>query len=312
MIGISQEFLDLKEKLLQFAKSNVSVLLTGETGTGKEIAAKFIHQNSNEAEGNFVVVDCTLLSEYLFESELFGHEKGSFTHAVSAKNGLFDLANNGTLFIDEIGELPISQQPKLLRALETREYRRVGGTRTLTSKVRVISATNRQLHDMVKEGRFREDLFYRLSVSPVEIPPLRNRKEDIPLLASYLLAKEGHKLSLTDTALAKLSQHNWPGNVRELKNCLQLAVALASQNVIDTHHIRIVRRRPAKANTESPDIMPANIFRHRHAHSLEAEKNLILQLMVKFRGNRRLIATEMKISERTLYRKLNKHNFNES
>jgi two-component system, NtrC family, response regulator AtoC len=172
MIGASSAFLKLKTKLHKAAQSHAPVMLTGETGTGKEVAAEYIHRQSKNANEDFVVVDCTIFNADLFESELFGHEKGSFTGAAASKKGLFELANGGTLFLDEIGELPLSLQPKLLRALETGQFRRVGGTVTLTSSVRVISATHRNLTEMIESGRFREDLFYRLAVFPIEIPPL--------------------------------------------------------------------------------------------------------------------------------------------
>jgi two-component system, NtrC family, response regulator AtoC len=193
MLGESAVFLKLKNKLQQAAESFAPVFLTGETGTGKELAAEFVHRHSKLAKGEFVVVDCTILGENLFESELFGHEKGSFTGAATGKKGLFELANNGTLFLDEVGELPLSQQPKLLRALESGTFRRVGGTASLSSKVRIVSATNRNLAEMVKEGSFREDLFYRLSVFPVEMPPLRDRRQDLPILVDYLLEQLSHR-----------------------------------------------------------------------------------------------------------------------
>lgn len=305
MVGISPVFLKLQAKLQQVANTNVPVLLTGETGTGKEVTAHFIHQHSQRAKGDLVVVDCTLLNENLCESELFGHEKGAFTNALTQKKGLFELANNGTLFLDEVGELPLSQQPKLLRALESGQFRRVGGTKSLSSDVRVICATHRHLSEMVKAGTFREDLFYRLSVLSVEVPPLRERKQDLPLLSEYLLQMEGHELSLTQQALTKLLQHSWPGNIRELKNCLQLAVALAGNKQIDKQDIQILRRRtrpfaqvPADAHAHTP-------ISRQNVHSAESEKELISQLILKYQGNRKDIAAEIGISERTLYRKLN-------
>lgn len=316
MIGESPEFLKLKTKLQQAAETLAPVFLTGETGTGKELAAEYIHRQSKLAEGEFVVVDCTILGENLFESELFGHEKGSFTGAATSKKGLFELANNGTLFIDEIGELPLSQQPKLLRALESGRFRRVGGTATLSSNVRIISATNRNLAEMVKAGDFREDLFYRLSVFPVEIPPLRDRKQDLPSLVDYLLRqlslRDGHEYSLTKAALAKLINHLWPGNIRELRNCLQLATGLCNNKLIDEKDI-IIMRRSSRASGQKPSENPEKqaIVQQQQLNPLEQiEANFLNSLINKYNGNRKQMASEMNVSERTLYRKLNRFNLN--
>ncbi len=307
MIGISPAFIKLKSKLQQIAKSNVPVLLTGETGTGKEVAAKFIHMHSNEANGEFIVVDCTLLTESLCESELFGHEKGAFTNAMSSRKGLFEMAHNGTLFLDEIGELPLSQQPKLLRALESGQFRRVGGNKILSSKVRVICATHRHLGEMVKAGTFREDLFYRLSVLTVEIPPLRERKQDLPLLAEHLLRQDGSQHVLTQLAINKLLHHSWPGNIRELKNCLQLAVSMASSRYIDKQEIHILRRRARISESDGYDNFNAQLKITNPVQQAESERDKIAKLITKFQGNRKLIAADLAISERTLYRKLNRY-----
>ena len=307
MIGISPAFIKLKSKLQQIAKSNVPVLLTGETGTGKEVAAKFIHMHSNEANGEFIVVDCTLLTESLCESELFGHEKGAFTNAMSSRKGLFEMAHTGTLFLDEIGELPLSQQPKLLRALESGQFRRVGGNKILSSKVRVICATHRHLGEMVKAGTFREDLFYRLSVLTVEIPPLRERKQDLPLLAEHLLRQDGSQHVLTQLAINKLLHHSWPGNIRELKNCLQLAVSMASSRYIDKQEIHILRRRARISESDGYDNFNAQLKITNPVQQAESERDKIAKLITKFQGNRKLIAADLAISERTLYRKLNRY-----
>ncbi|MFI3138277.1 MAG: sigma-54 dependent transcriptional regulator [Methylococcaceae bacterium] len=306
MIGISPAFIKLHAKLQQIAKTNVPILLLGETGTGKEVAAKFIHAQSNQAKADIIVVDCTLLTESLCESELFGHEKGAFTNAMTAKQGLFELAHNGTLFLDEIGELPLSQQPKLLRALESGQFRRVGGTKMLTSNVRVVCATHRQLGEMVKDGLFREDLFYRLSVLSVEIPPLRERKQDLPILANYLLQQEGHAHFLTQTVVTKLLQHSWPGNIRELKNCLQLAVAMAGNKQIDKQDIHILRRRSRTLDRDYFETVSQARIPQPLAAAVQSEKEVITHLITKFQGNRKLMAAELNISERTLYRRLNR------
>ncbi|WP_404358626.1 sigma-54 interaction domain-containing protein [Methylotuvimicrobium sp. KM1] len=319
MVGTSSAFINLKTKLQKAAQSNVPVMLNGETGTGKELAAEFIHRKSQNAEGEFVIVDCTVLGEDLFESELFGHEKGSFTGAASAKKGLFELADRGTLFLDEVGELPVSLQPKLLRALESGQFRRVGGTSSLTSTVRVVTATHRNLGEMVRNGLFREDLFYRLSVFPLEIPALRDRIEDMPALVGHFLKSFGHRdhcvYSMTKAAMQKLMQHKWPGNIRELKNCLQLATCLCTSHTIDELDISIMRR-------QGVTLKPGMIERRGQGAAIEEtgasninpldniEAEFIRSLIKKYQGNRKLIASEMNISERTLYRKLNRLNIN--
>lgn len=318
MVGRSAAFMELKTKLQQAAIIPAPVLLSGETGTGKELAAEYIHRHSQVGKGDFVIADCTIFGEELFESEVFGHEKGAFTGAIANKKGLFELADNGTLFLDEIGELPLSQQAKLLRAMETGQFRRVGGTSTLKASVRVICATHRNLADMVKQGKFREDLFYRLSVFPIEIPPLRVRKQDIPLLANYfcqqLSSIRGGQFVLSEPALQKLVQHEWPGNIRELKNCLQLAIGLCRQNTVQATDVHFMHNSLQSATRESPapdHDQPAIQPPLRALTPLEQyEANFIAELMKKYQGNRKLIATEMNISERTLYRKLSRLNLN--
>jgi len=314
MVGSTTAFSQYKNKLLKASKTQVPVFLVGETGTGKEVAAEFIHSHSKLADQELVVVDCTVLTEALFESELFGHEKGAFTGATAVKKGLFELADKGTLFLDEIGELPISQQPKLLRALETGQFRRVGSTKALNSDVRIICATHRNLAEMVKAGDFREDLFYRLSVFPVQIPTLRERLKDIPELTEYFLKqigqREGQQYSISREALIKLLQHAWPGNIRELKNCLQLACSLCdNQHIVEediTYMQQSLTMESATFNC-SQQAMPVKT----NANPLQQmEKDVIQALIQKHAGNRKLIATEMNISERTLYRKLKRFELN--
>lgn len=317
MVGNSESFLRLKNKLQQAAQMPAPVLLLGETGTGKELAAEFIHRHSQYAQGEFVIADCTLFGEDLFESELFGHEKGAFTGAASSKKGLFELADNGTLFLDEIGELPFSQQPKLLRALESGQFRRVGGTTTLKATVRVVCATHRNLAEMVRQGQFREDLFYRLSVFPIDIPPLRERKPDIPLLVDFFLQQlgnlRGNSLAISRAGLVKLIQHTWPGNIRELRNCLQLASGLSQGNTIDEDNIHFMLR--VGDAVEVPKVpIGESLAAYESMRSLtvleQYEASFIAGLLEKYQGNRKLIAAEMNVSERTLYRKLNRLNLN--
>jgi transcriptional regulator with PAS, ATPase and Fis domain len=317
MIGVCATFNDCKKKLEQAARTQVPVVLLGETGTGKEVAATYLHQNSKRASGEFVIVDCTILTEDLFESELFGHEKGAFTGAISSKKGLFQHADKGTLFLDEIGELPLSLQPKLLRALESGQYRRVGSTSTQTADVRAICATHRDLAGMVRQGTFREDLFYRLSVFPIHIPPLRERLQDIPLLVDHLLLQLGKmnesNYTLTRAALVKLMQYRWPGNIRELRNCLQLAAGLSINHLIEDTNIHIAEiREPVETVMPLEKITTqTNRSVNDQLNSIEKlERGFITGLLNKYKGNRKQIAAEMNVSERTLYRKLKRLNLN--
>ena len=213
----------------RIASTDATVLLEGETGTGKDVLARAIWTESNRASGPFVVVDCGAVSYSLLESELFGHERGAFTGAVQSRQGAFELADRGTVFLDEIGELPLDVQPKLLRVLETREFRRVGGNKTIKSDVRVIAATKRNLQREVAAGKFREDLYFRLAVVPVTVPPLRARREDIPTLVEHILRANSAtgQLVVSGDTLQALQAHDWPGNVRELRNVLERAVYLA-------------------------------------------------------------------------------------
>jgi DNA-binding NtrC family response regulator len=229
----SPTFRKTLELVRSVAPSDASVLIRGETGTGKEVLARYIHKLSGRKDKPFVVVDCTAIPEHLFESELFGHERGAYTGATQRKLGLVELADGGTIFLDEIGDIPPSLQPKLLRFVETRSFRRVGGLRELKVDVRIISATNRDLEDMVQEGKFRRDLLYRINTIEVEIPPLRERAEDIPLLAEFFLRKFGKKIR-PDT-LELLKKYHWPGNIRELRNIIERACLLSKGNFIDEH-----------------------------------------------------------------------------
>jgi DNA-binding NtrC family response regulator len=230
-IGKSLPMRTIFGMLERIAKTDATVLLEGETGTGKDVLARAIWTESARASGPFVVVDCGAVSYSLLESELFGHERGAFTGAVAARQGAFELADRGTVFMDEIGELPLDVQPKLLRVLETREFRRVGGNRPMKSDVRVIAATKRNLQREVHAGKFREDLYFRLAVVPVTVPPLRTRREDIPMLVEHILkanaAPGAEPLRVSDETMQGLMAHDWPGNIRELRNVLDRAIYLA-------------------------------------------------------------------------------------
>ncbi len=213
--------------LERIAPTDATVLLEGETGTGKDVLARAIWQGSPRSNKPFLVVDFGAVTYSLIESELFGHERGAFTGAVASRQGVFELADGGTVFLDEIGELPLDVQPKLLRVLETREFRRVGGNKTLSTNVRVIAATKRDLLREVQAGKFREDLYFRLAVVPITVPPLRGRRDDIPLLVTHILRSAGSDLTIAPETLASLSAHDWPGTVRELRNVLDRAIYMA-------------------------------------------------------------------------------------
>jgi Nif-specific regulatory protein len=237
IIGHNQAMRRIFEQVRLVAKWNTTVLIRGETGTGKELIANAIHYNSPRARGSYVKLNCAALPESLLESELFGHEKGSFTGAVAQRKGRFEQAEGGTVFLDEIGEISAPFQAKLLRVLQEGELERVGGIQTIKVDVRVIAATHRDLEAEVEAGRFREDLYYRLNVMPLFLPPLRERMEDIPDIARFLVDKiarqQGRQLSMTETALRVLTHHDWPGNVRELENCLERAAVMTEGDVID-------------------------------------------------------------------------------
>ncbi|MFA6633396.1 MAG: sigma 54-interacting transcriptional regulator, partial [Kiritimatiellia bacterium] len=237
IIGNSREMQGVYDQIYQVAKSQATVLIHGETGTGKELVAHALHYASNRASGPFVRVHCAALPENLIESELFGHVKGAFTGAVTDRKGRFELADGGTILLDEIGEIPLPIQAKLLRVLQEREFERVGGVKTIKVNVRIIAATHRDLQKMSEQRLFREDLYYRLSVFPIYIPPLVKRKADILLLADYFMAKyaeqNGKKVSkFSNDAVDLLMRHTWPGNVRELENCIERAVLLTDDEVI--------------------------------------------------------------------------------
>lgn len=241
-IGNSKKIIEIKELVQRVAKSDSSILISGESGTGKELIAKSIHVNSNRNTGNLISVNCSALSEGILESELFGHEKGSFTGAISSKAGRFEMSDKGTLFLDEIGEMPHNIQVKLLRVLQEREFERVGGGKTIKSDFRLISATNRDLNEEIEKGNFREDLFYRINVIPIVVPPLRERKSDIPLFVEYfsnLYANELNKkpIRFTDDAINIFNEYHWPGNIRELKNIIERLIVLTKDKYIGSKDV---------------------------------------------------------------------------
>jgi len=244
VIGESPKMQAVYATVQTVAPTNSTILILGESGTGKELIARAIHQYSQRKEQAFIKVSCAALAEGVLESELFGHERGAFTNAISQKPGRFELASGGTLFLDEIADIPLSTQVKLLRVLQEREFERVGGTKTIRVDVRLITATNRDLPSLTREGKFREDLYYRLNVVPVEIPPLRERREDIPMLVAHFLrkynAETGKKINkIHPDVMRILSAYSWQGNVRELENAIERAVVLARANVLTTENLSL-------------------------------------------------------------------------
>ncbi len=297
LIGRSPPFLAMMELVARVAPSNAAVLLQGESGTGKELVAGAIHQMSRRADGPFVAVDCSGLAETLFESELFGHERGAFTGAVARKVGLIEAASGGTLFLDEVGDIPLSIQVKLLRLLETGTFRRVGSPELRKAEVRIVSATHRPLNDMVSDGRFRQDLFYRLNIFPIELPPLRQRGNDILLLAESLLARVsgGRPIGLSGEAREWLSRYAFPGNVRELRNILERACLLCDGDEIRRQHL------PQESLSDVQKIPALSSVR---ARAGETEAPSLAELIKVFAGNRKALAQHLGLSERTLYRRL--------
>ena len=306
MIGRSPAFLSCVDNLARVAESEASVLLFGESGVGKELAARFIHARSSHKNGSFIVINCAAVPENLFESELFGHERGAFSGSSGLKKGLFELADEGTLFLDEVGEIPLNLQAKLLRVLETGEYRRVGGTQTLSANVRLVSATNRRLLDEVDAKRFRLDLYYRVAGIDVTLPPLRERAEDLPDLAVYILKRLiGNQGScrLAPEAVAMLQAYDFPGNVRELRNLLQKAVLNCRGGVISAADLQLpVAALTASLATGAAPMQAAS------AQSLPAlERAHIQGLLDAHQGHRARVAAALGITERTLYRKLKQY-----
>lgn len=305
LIGSSAPLREVYGILERIAPTDVTVLLEGETGTGKELAARAVHSHSRRSRGPFVVIDCGAVAPNLIESELFGHEKGAFTDAVKARQGAFELADGGTIFLDEIGELSLDLQPKLLRALDQRETKRVGADKPVTVNVRVISATNKELDKEVKAGRFREDLFYRLSVVRVSLPPLRKRKEDIETIAGHLLAgispEIGKKITgLSPEALAALTAYSWPGNVRELKNVLGRAAALCDGKRIEAKDLFLSQGKKTAT------------FEGLSGKTLEViEKAAIHATLKSVDGNKTEAAKVLGIAYSTLYEKMKKYGMRE-
>jgi DNA-binding NtrC family response regulator len=290
--------------LTRVAKTGATVLLQGESGTGKEVAARVIHEMSPRADKPFVAVNCAVLTEELLESELFGHERGAFTGAHAQHRGRIELANGGTFFLDEVGELKPSLQAKLHRVIEERRFERLGGSSPITVDVRWVAATNRDLRAMLRDGTWREDLYHRLAVFPIRLPPLRQRREDIVPLAELLLARiatsHGNTapLQLDEGAKARLTREDWPGNVRELRNVLERASILVDGPVIEPEHLWTEADR---ATDEAP-VRSASV-----SSLAEMEREMIQRALAAVAGNRRIAATTLGIGVRTLYEKMKRY-----
>lgn len=309
IVSTSPEMDRVKKLILKIANSNSTVLIRGESGTGKELIARSIHNNSPRTDQVFQAVNCAAINENLLESELFGHEKGSFTGAVGEKKGLFEVADGGTLFLDEIGELDISLQAKILRALQEKQIRRVGGTRELNVDVRVVAATNRDLLAMSQEGRFREDLYYRLNVLSIELPALRERRSDIPVLIDYFLGKytrgTSRKITIEPAARKTLENYNYPGNIRQLESAIERAILLCENNQITTEDL------PPEMSQSSRPASAHDLFKlpAEGINFEDVERSLITQAMERTDNNITKSAKLLGLTFRTLQYRLEKFGY---
>jgi DNA-binding NtrC family response regulator len=309
-VGSSRAMRRIFALLARLAPTDLTITLLGETGTGKDVLARAIHATSPRASAPFIVFDCTAVPHSLIESELFGHEKGAFTSAVATRAGVFERADRGTLFIDEIGELPLELQPKLLRALEARQVQRLGGGSARPFDVRIVAASNRNLASQVEAGAFRQDLFFRLSTAILQVPPLREHADDIPDLIALFLTQMGRSVTVTPPALAKLRGHAWPGNVRELRNVINAAAALAKDAQLDVKDLVFFQQRPSAGAivvpvaTSSPALPTGQSLQ-------EQEKAAIQQALQAHGGNRTHAARSLGIAISTLYTKIKKYCLNQ-
>ncbi|HKQ72511.1 MAG TPA: sigma-54 dependent transcriptional regulator [Blastocatellia bacterium] len=302
LVGASWPIRQVFEQIAQIACTKATVLITGETGAGKELVARTIHLNSPRADAPFIAVNCAALAEGLIESELFGHERGAFTGAVSQRAGYFERANTGTLLLDEIGEISLATQAKLLRVLQSGEFERVGGTVTLNADVRLIASTNRNLEEEIAAGRFRSDLYYRLNLFPILTPALRERRDDIPALAEFFLERTARRMGkvirgFSTAAMELLTGYHWPGNVRELENVVESAIVISGGGRIDYYHL------PPALQTAHPTPAREGLFRAVETY----EHELILEALGATRGNRNQAAKLLKVSERVLSYKIKKY-----
>jgi Nif-specific regulatory protein len=304
IIGTSKKMLQVFDMIRQVADSHTTVLILGESGTGKELIANALHQNSERADRAFIKVNCGALPENLVESELFGHEKGAFTGAVKTRKGRFELADKGTIFLDEVGELSPGMQVKLLRVLQEHTFERVGGTETIEVDVRIIAATSRDLEQRIEEGEFRQDLYYRLNVFPIHMPPLRERKSDIMLLADHFVEKYGdlhdeQVRRISTPAIDMLLAYHWPGNVRELENCVERAVLMSTDGVIHGHHLP-----PSLQTAEAT----GTAFKGDLQTALDSlERELVLDALKSTRGNLAAAARQLGVTERIMGLRVDKY-----
>jgi two-component system response regulator PilR (NtrC family) len=315
IIGQSPKMMALYDLLEKVSPTKTNILIAGESGTGKELVAKAIHFNSPRKEKPFVTLNCGAIPESLIESELFGHMKGAFTDAIATKKGLFEVADEGTIFLDEISELPLLMQVKLLRVLQDKEFKRVGGTEDILVDVRIISATNKDLEEGVKEKRFREDLFYRLNVIQIKLPPLRDRKEDIQILANHFLKKYSEELSknilkITPEALQILLNYDYPGNVRELQNIIERAVALESSQELTAYNLSsylsgqpLLKKGPIDIEIPSEGIDLEKMVE-------DLERTLLLKALDKTKGIKKKAAELLHINFRSMRYRLEKYGLN--
>ncbi|MFQ5851314.1 MAG: sigma-54-dependent transcriptional regulator [Candidatus Binatia bacterium] len=306
IVGKSKKIRMVLQQIDQVAQTNATVLIEGESGVGKELVARAIHRRSNRAECPFIVLHCGALQESLLENELFGHEKGAFTGATTDKRGLVEVADGGTLFVDEVAEMSLTCQTRFLRILDTGEYRRLGSTRDLKVDLRLIAATNKKFSERLKQGQFRQDLFYRLNVFRIVVPSLRERKEDIPILAGHFLAhSDGSRKPpplVTPEALEVLMDYSWPGNVRELANVIERALIVSQGLPIRPEHFNLTPREFTLITTEEKDFLPLG----------QVERDHIQKVLLAVNGNKRRTARILGISLRNLYRKLEHYGLNDS
>ncbi len=317
IIGVSEEISKVKRIARKAARTTATVLITGESGTGKEMFAKSIHHLSPYSSGPFISVNCGAIPEPLFESELFGYEEGAFTGAKrGGKQGKLELAHNGTILLDEIGEMPLVMQTKLLRVLQEKEAERVGGVQKYRVNVRIIAATNRDLREMMNEGLFREDLYYRLNVIQLHVPPLRKRRKDIPILLSYYLKKLCEKYQLqekhvTSAAVSSFIRHDWKGNIREMINTIEQLVTLVEGNIIDVHHLPEMMKEKSTAlvtNNDLKDTQAISVIQEAKNIGKQKEKEMIIKVLKEAGGSKKKAAEMLGIHRTTLYQKLKKYN----
>ncbi|MFP4363450.1 MAG: nif-specific transcriptional activator NifA [Spirochaetia bacterium] len=304
IIGRSRVMQDVFDLIAQVSKSEATVLIRGESGTGKELVAHAIHYNSLRADQAFIKVNCAALPESVIESELFGHEKGAFTGAVATRKGRFELADGGTIFLDEIGDLSLTTQVKLLRVLQEQEFERVGGNTTIRTNVRIVAATNRNLEELMATSEFREDLYYRLNVFPIHIPPLRDRKSDIMLLSDHFIEKYNKKnykniKRISTPAIDLFMSYHWPGNVRELENCVERAILLSTDDVIHSHHLPPSLQSAESTGTELHKTLPETLD--------NIERELLMDALKLTKGNMAKAARHLGVTERKMGLRVKKH-----